>query len=199
VEAGAQNNDVVTYGIRDGSESEIGRGTFTSGSSLSRDTVLKSTNGDNKLDLSGNEEVYITAAAEDISLPLTKTVYAIADDTHTGNNTWEDINSMSVTLIPPDIAELFCIFTCQVSPISSNWEHFSFRFLLDGATASESYTQSKNSAPSGSPRFIINIHAVFSSVSKASHTIKAQWHDNNSSQDVTIYQRRLTVMACRVS
>jgi len=69
--AGAQSGDVVTYGIRDSSNSEVGRGTYTSGSDgdfLSRDTVTKSTNSNNKISLSGSAEVYITVLAEDIWL-----------------------------------------------------------------------------------------------------------------------------------
>jgi hypothetical protein len=57
---------VVSYGISDGSESEVGRGTYASGAgTLTRDTVLASTNEGNKIVLSGNEQVYITALAED--------------------------------------------------------------------------------------------------------------------------------------
>lgn len=64
--AGIQNGDVVTYSIRDGAHSEIGRGTYTaSGTTLTR-SVLNSTNSDNPINLSGNAEVRITAAAEDI-------------------------------------------------------------------------------------------------------------------------------------
>lgn len=68
--AGVQDGETVTYAIKDGTESEIGRGTYTSsGTTLSR-TVLKSTNSDAAIDLSGGAEVFITAAAEDISEPL---------------------------------------------------------------------------------------------------------------------------------
>ena len=64
--AAVQNGDVVTYAIEDGTNREIGRGTYTaSGTMLSRDTVLASTNGGAKISLSGNAQVFITAAAED--------------------------------------------------------------------------------------------------------------------------------------
>lgn len=63
--AGVQNGETVTYGIEDGSAREIGRGVYTtSGTTLTR-TVLKSTNSDNPISLSGTAEVFITAAAED--------------------------------------------------------------------------------------------------------------------------------------
>ena len=67
-DGGVPDGAVVSYGIADGSESEVGRGTYSSsGGTLTRDTVLASTNSGNKLVLSGNEQVYITALAEDIA------------------------------------------------------------------------------------------------------------------------------------
>jgi hypothetical protein len=66
-DAGVANAEVVTYAIRDGSASEIGRGTYTtSGTTLSRDTILESTNSGNAISCSGSQEVFITAAAEDV-------------------------------------------------------------------------------------------------------------------------------------
>ena len=62
--AGVQDGDVVYYGIRDSAHSEWGYGTYTSsGTTLSRN-VLKSTNSDNAISLSGSAEVFITGAAE---------------------------------------------------------------------------------------------------------------------------------------
>ena len=66
--AGVTDGDVVTYAIKDGTSSEIGRGTYTSsGTTLSR-SVLRSTNSNNTISLSGSAEVFITAAAEDFLL-----------------------------------------------------------------------------------------------------------------------------------
>lgn len=63
--AGVADGDTITYGIRDGSNSEIGRGVYTaSGTTLTR-TVLKSTNSDAAISLSGTAEVFVTPAAED--------------------------------------------------------------------------------------------------------------------------------------
>lgn len=63
--AGIQDGDVVTYAIQDGAASEIGRGTYTaSGTTLSR-SVLKSTNSNSPISLSGSAQVFITASAED--------------------------------------------------------------------------------------------------------------------------------------
>lgn len=66
--AGVSDGDVVTYAIADGDNREIGRGTYTaSGTTLSRDTILDSTNSGSAINLSGSAEVFITAAAEDIN------------------------------------------------------------------------------------------------------------------------------------
>lgn len=64
--AGVQDGDTVTYAIADTNASEIGRGVYTaSGTTLTR-TVLKSTNSNTAINLSGNAQVFITAAAEDL-------------------------------------------------------------------------------------------------------------------------------------
>lgn len=64
--AGVQNGDTVSYGIKDGSNSEVGTGVYTaSGTTLTR-SVTKSTNSDAAISLSGAAEVFITARKEDI-------------------------------------------------------------------------------------------------------------------------------------
>lgn len=66
--AGVQNGDTVTYAIVDGNNREVGRGVYTSsGTTLTRATILESTNSNAAINLSGNAEVFITAAAEDIA------------------------------------------------------------------------------------------------------------------------------------
>jgi hypothetical protein len=66
--AGVQNGDTVTYAIADGNNREVGRGVYTSsGTTLTRAAILESTNNNLAINLSGNAEVFITAAAEDIA------------------------------------------------------------------------------------------------------------------------------------
>jgi hypothetical protein len=58
--AGVSNGETVTYGIKDGTDSEIGEGVYTaSGATLTR-SVIKSTNSDSAVSLSGSAEVFIT-------------------------------------------------------------------------------------------------------------------------------------------
>lgn len=66
---GIEDGDTVTYAIEDGANSEIGRGVYTSsGTTLTR-SVLKSTNSNSAISLSGSAQVFITPAAEDFSAP----------------------------------------------------------------------------------------------------------------------------------
>jgi len=65
-DAGVTDGDVVRYVIEDGSNWEIGTGTYTaSGTTLTR-TVSESNNADSAINLSGSAKVFLTAAAEEI-------------------------------------------------------------------------------------------------------------------------------------
>ena len=65
-DAGVANGNVVRYVIEDGSNFEIGTGTYTAtGTTLSR-TVSESSNSDAAINLSGSATVFIGATAEDI-------------------------------------------------------------------------------------------------------------------------------------
>jgi hypothetical protein len=79
---------------------------------------------------------------------------------------------------------------------SANWEQFGFRFDLDGTSQSEGYYQVRNANPDTTQQWVTTIHAVFTGVSAAAHTVKAQWR-SPSNLDCTIKTRRLTVMVCQ--
>ena len=69
--AGAVDGGEYGYVIEDGSDFEIGRGTYaSSGPTFTRDIVHRSrvsgTPGTSKLELSGTAKVYFTATAEDM-------------------------------------------------------------------------------------------------------------------------------------
>ncbi len=65
-DAGISDADVVAYTIRDGSNWEVGTGTYTSsGTTLSR-SVTESNNADSAINLSGSAVVYITARKQDL-------------------------------------------------------------------------------------------------------------------------------------
>lgn len=82
-DAGVTDGDVVRYVIEDGTDWEIGTGTYTaSGTTLTR-TVLESSNSDNAINLSGNAVVFVGAASEDIQQAL----YTSTTFTATGGQT----------------------------------------------------------------------------------------------------------------
>jgi hypothetical protein len=67
--AGVSDGETVTYAIEDGANSEIGRGVYTaSGTTLTR-SVIRSTNSNAAISLSGSAQVFITASAEDFARP----------------------------------------------------------------------------------------------------------------------------------
>jgi len=71
-DAGVVNSDVVRYVIEDGTDWEIGTGTYSAGT-LTR-TVSESSNADAALNLTGSAVVYVSATAEDI--PAVQELYA---------------------------------------------------------------------------------------------------------------------------
>ena len=70
--AGVTNGQVVSYGIKDGANSEVGTGTYTADGTILTRTVTKSTNADAAISLSGTAEVFITPRKEDL-LSITET------------------------------------------------------------------------------------------------------------------------------
>jgi len=80
-DAGVSDGDVVRYVIEDGSNWEIGTGTYTdSGTTLTR-TVLESSNSDSAISLSGSGVVFISAAAEDVQQPPSEGPFVDGDKT----------------------------------------------------------------------------------------------------------------------
>jgi hypothetical protein len=93
-QAGVANSDVVDYAIKDGNNSEIGTGTYTSsGTTLTR-SVTKSTNSNSPLNLSGAAEVFITPRAETLITSIKKQIFT-AGGTYT-----------------PSTGMLYCIVEC---------------------------------------------------------------------------------------
>lgn len=74
---GAVDGSVVSYGIQDGANSEVGSGTYTaSGTTLTR-TVTNSTNAGSAINLSGSAQVFITALAADFAQMTTTSGNAV--------------------------------------------------------------------------------------------------------------------------
>lgn len=64
-QAGISNSETVMYGIADTNNSEVGYGVYTSaGTTLSRAAILRSTNSNTAISLSGSAQVFILGLAE---------------------------------------------------------------------------------------------------------------------------------------
>lgn len=88
--AGVANGNEVFYGIRDGANSEIGYGIYTSsGTTLTRN-VLKSTNSDNAISLSGTAEVFIGPFAAVLAQIDAAAAHLAGTETFTGKKTFEN-------------------------------------------------------------------------------------------------------------
>lgn len=101
--AGVTDGEQVTYVIRDGANTEVGRGIYTaSGTTLTRATILSSTNGGSAISCSGSETVAITVAAEDM-FPYAAYYNSGADTVTNGtddseltlNSEWFDQNGLA--------------------------------------------------------------------------------------------------------
>ena len=68
-DAGVSDGNIVTYVIENGTQREVGRGTYSSGV-LTRSSILNSTNSGSALNLSGSSTVSITAASVDLPLSV---------------------------------------------------------------------------------------------------------------------------------
>lgn len=122
-DAGVSNGESITYAIQDGANSEIGTGVYTAaGSTLTRVTILKSTNGGSAINLGGTAQVFITPSAEDFyRLPNTLGTFGVR--LAAGTNVTAD---RTLTLTTGDasrtlqlLADLAVTASGDVSPVAS--------------------------------------------------------------------------------
>ena len=116
-DAGVADGNVVRYVIEDGTDWEIGTGTYTaSGTTLSR-TVLESSNADAALSLTGSAVVYVSATDADFREETVGTITSSTLDLSSGN-VFSDAPSSNVTYVfsnPPSSGTAYG-FTLKVTP-----------------------------------------------------------------------------------
>jgi hypothetical protein len=78
-QAGAVNGDTVTYSIRDGVNSEVGWGPYGAGPSITARNVIKSTNANLPINLSGSSDVFCGVHAADFGVAANQAL--LLDDT----------------------------------------------------------------------------------------------------------------------
>jgi len=115
--AGVVDADVVRYVIEDGTDWEIGTGTYTaSGTTLSR-TVIESSNSNSALNLTGNAVVFVSATEADLREERVGSISTGTLDLATGN-VFSDAPSANVTYAfsnPPASGTAYG-FTLKVTP-----------------------------------------------------------------------------------
>jgi hypothetical protein len=116
-DAGVTDGQVVRYVIEDGTDWEIGTGTYTaSGTTLSR-TVAESSNADAALNLTGSAVVYVSATDADFREETVGAISSSTLDLSTGN-VFSDAPSANVTYVfsnPPATGTAYG-FTLKVTP-----------------------------------------------------------------------------------
>lgn len=116
-DAGVTDGQVVRYVIEDGTDWEIGSGTYTaSGTTLTR-TVSESSNSDAAINLSGSAVVYVSATDADFREETVGTIASSTLDLASGN-VFSDAPSANVTYVfsnPPASGTAYG-FTLKVTP-----------------------------------------------------------------------------------
>jgi hypothetical protein len=111
-EASAVDATVYSYCIEDGSDFEIGVGTYTSaGTTFSRDTVTASkisgTAGTSKINLSGTAEIFITLRVGDLGTAAAKNTGTSGSNVPLmdGANTWSAAQTIAISTSTPVILQ----------------------------------------------------------------------------------------------
>ena len=146
-DAGVTDGDVVRYTIEDGSDWEIGSGTYTaSGTTLSR-TVDESSNADAALSLSGSAVVFVTAASSDI-VPSSGGSFTGELIAKSYNETYEAVTSTSnATTVNCENGNTFShvlteatTFTFSNPPASGTAYAMSIEIIQDGSASGYAVT-----------------------------------------------------------
>ena len=122
------NTNTTYYTIVSGDNRENGRGTYTlSGTTLSRDTVLESSNSGSKISLSGESEVFCTypatkAVAQDLNNVATAPQFAASNGIYQNSNTVNtnitfETNNNGMSAGPVTVASGITVTV----PSGSNW------------------------------------------------------------------------------
>lgn len=190
-QAGVANGDVVDYAIKDGNDSEIGTGTYTSsGTTLTR-TVTKSTNSNAAINLSGAAEVFITPRAEtlnDASLLTTGTVGTARLGSGTANSGTflRGDSSWAAVTVPTEASqadmEAATASAVYVSPrrvISSPYAAKAW-VVFAGSTGTVITSFGVSSVTrSATGKYLVNFSTNFSSANYGVAAIAAKWDSND--------------------
>ena len=117
------------YAITSGSDWEVGLGTYTaSGTTLSRDTILESSNSGSAITLSGTSNVFVTYPAEKSGhKDVTNTIYS--EQMGASNGLFVNANTVSSDFVIPNNYNALSVGAITVNagvsvtvPAGSNWK-----------------------------------------------------------------------------
>lgn len=95
-DAGVKDGERVTYVLEEGANREMGEGIYTaSGTTLTRERVLASTNSGAKISLSGAAKVFIALSAQDVSPTTDREGPLIIEDWHSNSTSSGQMGSMN--------------------------------------------------------------------------------------------------------
>ena len=123
------DGNTTYYAITSGTDFEVGLGTYTaSGTTLSRDTVLESSNSGSKITLAGTSNVFVTYPAEKSGhKDSTNTIYS--EQVGASNGLFVNSNSVSSNFTVPDNYHALSVGPVTVDsgvsvtvPSGSNWK-----------------------------------------------------------------------------
>ena len=123
------DGNTTYYAITSGTDFEVGLGTYTaSGTTLSRDTVLESSNSGSKITLAGTSNVFVTYPAEKSGhKDSTNTIYS--EQLGASNGLFVNSNSVSSNFTVPDNYHALSVGPVTVDsgvsvtvPSGSNWK-----------------------------------------------------------------------------
>lgn len=208
--AGVANGDVISYGIKDGSNSEVGTGTYTSsGTTLTR-TVTKSTNSNTAISLSGAAEVFITARAEDLlSVSETQTANRVYAGPSTGSPAAPTFRALVAADLPstgPSAAvqadqETATSTTTYVSPGVQQYHPSAAKaWVAWGATSTIDVSYNVSSiTDNGTGDWTVNFATAFSS---ANYTVSPGQRSSSDNDGGSIFNVKSatapTASACRM-
>lgn len=176
-QAGVADADVIDYAIKDGSNSEIGTGTYTSsGTTLTR-TVTKSTNSNAAINLSGTAEVFISPRAEtlnDASVITTGTVATARLGSGTANSTTVLYGDQTYKTAPAPVAgDGISVSTNTVSINTNNALGIASYVIAIPSTG----TTASGSTLAGSSLKVISFDTAGGIVNASATTLSGTWRN----------------------
>lgn len=125
--------------------------------------------------------------------PLMFTWTGSANDLHTNNATWEDIEALSGTFTVDNPTDVFIDLVASINLADGSWNHNWLRVVLDAVPLNPVIYYGEDGGHNNWEVFL-TYHAVQKNIASGAHTIEAQWY-TTSNLNVNIQNRRLSLIA----